>query len=313
MPLATRFGRNLIHRPAIRPGSRLISFVVMLVCLSSHAAAQTPAETPPPTPPASKPLPAEPEQNLVNLSTTQPLKRHGSYFRITHRFARDLRRGSFEDLAESLFSLDDGAIIGLEYRFAPTSRLQAGIHRSMFAKTIWVFSRYDGWRQGESFPVSLSFAASVEGTNNLSDNHAPGIGAVVSRAFGNVVSVYASPTFVWSSRLDTDITGHEGHEEHDVDMPAAADLGAEGQNTFFVGLGARVRFRPTAYVSFEIAPRLAGYDPLGSSWGVAIEKHTWGHMFQLNFTNNFGTTYGQIARGGSEHDVYLGFNITRTF
>jgi hypothetical protein len=36
-------------------------------------------------------------------------------------------------------------------------------------------------------------------------------------------------------------------------------------------------------------------------------------MFQLNITNNFGTTYGQIARGGSEHDIYLGFNITRTF
>ena len=33
-------------------------------------------------------------------------------------------------------------------------------------------------------------------------------------------------------------------------------------------------------------------------------------MLQLNFTNNFGTTPGQIARGGSPHDVYLGFNIT---
>jgi Membrane bound beta barrel domain (DUF5777) len=313
MPAATRFGRSLLPRLRIRPGSRLILFIGTLVCLSSHAAAQTPAEPQPAAPPTTPAIPAEPEQNLVNLSTTQPLKRHGSYFRVTHRFARDLRRGSFEGLAQSLFSLDDGAIIGLEYRFAPTSRLQAGLHRSMFAKTIWIFSRYDGWLQGEDFPVSLSFAASVEGTNNLSDNHAPGIGAVLSRAFGNVVAVYASPTFVWSSRLDTDITGHEGHEEHDVDIPVAADLADEGQDTFFVGLGARVRFRATAYVSFEIAPRLAGYDPLAASWGVAIEKHTWGHMFQLNFTNNFGTTYGQIARGGSEHDVYLGFNITRTF
>ena len=36
-------------------------------------------------------------------------------------------------------------------------------------------------------------------------------------------------------------------------------------------------------------------------------------MLQLNLTNSFGTTLGQIARGGSPHDVYLGFNITRKF
>jgi hypothetical protein len=33
----------------------------------------------------------------------------------------------------------------------------------------------------------------------------------------------------------------------------------------------------------------------------------------LNLTNCFGTTLGQLARGGSPHDVYLGFNITRRF
>jgi len=267
----------------------------------------------PSLPPAQPPLPAEPEQNLINLSTTLPLKRHGSYFRITHRFARDLRRGSFGDLAESLFSLDDGAVIGLEYRFAPTSRLQAGIHRSMFAKTIEFLGRYDGWRQGAGLPVSLSFGASVEGTDNFSDDHSPAFGIVASRVFGDVVALYVAPTFVWDSRLSTDLTGHEGHDDHDIELPVASDLAAEGRNTLFMGFGGRVRFRPTAYVSFEISPRLSGYDPLNASWGVGIEKHTWGHMFQLNFTNNFGTTYGQIARGGSEHDVYLGFNITRTF
>jgi Membrane bound beta barrel domain (DUF5777) len=281
--------------------------------LASPAAAQTPApDAPPPAPSTQPPRPAEPEQNLINLSTTLPLKRHGSYFRLTHRFARDLRRGSFGDLAASLFSLDDGAVIGLEYRFAPTSQLQAGIHRSMLSKTIEFLGRYDGWRQSSGLPVSLSFVASVEGTDNFRDDHSPSAGFVVSRAFGDVLALYASPMFVWNSRLTTEVTGHEEHD-HDVELPDASDLAAEGRNTLFLGLGGRVRFLSTAYVSFEISPRLSGYDPLQSSWGVAVEKHTWGHMFQLNFTNNFGTTYGQMARGGSEHDIYLGFNITRTF
>ena len=34
---------------------------------------------------------------------------------------------------------------------------------------------------------------------------------------------------------------------------------------------------------------------------------------QLNFTNSFGTTFGEIARGGSPHDIYLGFNLIRRF
>ncbi len=40
---------------------------------------------------------------------------------------------------------------------------------------------------------------------------------------------------------------------------------------------------------------------------------TKGHTFQINFTNAFGTLLSQIARGGSDHDIYLGFNITRRF
>ena len=72
-------------------------------------------------------------QAVINVPTTMSLQAHHSYFRLTHRFARDLRRGSFGQLASDLFSLDNGAIIGLEYRFGITSNLQAGVHR-----TIWV-------------------------------------------------------------------------------------------------------------------------------------------------------------------------------
>ena len=38
-----------------------------------------------------------------------------------------------------------------------------------------------------------------------------------------------------------------------------------------------------------------------------------GHMFQLNFTNTFGTTVAQIARGGSPRSLSLGFNLSRKF
>jgi uncharacterized beta barrel domain-containing protein DUF5777 len=282
----------------------------VFVSIGADALAQTsPAASAQPTPPAPVPN-AEREQNLINVPTTQPLRRHGSYFRLTHRFARDLRRGSFGQLVEDLFSLDNGAIIGLEYRFAPTSKTQTGIHRSLLFRTIQVFGRYDVLREGGGvLPVSMSVVASVEGTNNMRDDHAPGLGLAFSHGLGDRVMLYATPVYVWN----TSVEGATGVEGHDHDLPSTGEPAVEhSDDIFFVGLGGRLRLRPTVYVAGEYSPR-GGNHPGRGAWGVAIEKHTGGHTFQLNFTNTFGTTYGQTARGGDTHNVYLGFNLVRRF
>jgi hypothetical protein len=90
---------------------------------------------------------------------------------------------------------------------------------------------------------------------------------------------------------------------------------ADHNDTFMVGMGARIRVRPTVYVVAEAAPRATGYGPGVTHGSFAIEKRAGGHTFQLNFSNGFGTTMAQIARGGptTENDWYLGFNISRKF
>ena len=290
------------------------STVVLVVSLAVPSSAQAPDPAPRPAPPASQP---ETELNVTNLPTTRSLRRHQSYFRLTHRFARDLRRGSFGQLAEDLFSLDNGAIIGLEYRFGITSDLQAGVHRSMLSKTIQFFGKYDGWHQGERLPVSVSLVGSIEGLNNIQDNHQPAIVGSVSRTLGDRIVLYATPGFVWNTRAADFLTGHDDHD-HDHDLPGSgeeADEHADHEHTMFLGFGGRARVRPTVFVTAEFTPRLAGHDPGRGVWGVSIEKLTrgGGHTLQLNLTNSFGTTFGQLARGGSDHDIYLGFNITRKF
>ena len=273
--------------------------------------AQTPDPSvplPPTTPPRS-----ETEQNLVNLPTTQPIRRFGSHFRITHRFARDLRRGGFKNLAEDLFGLDNGAVIGLDYRFAPMTNVQLGVYRSMLARTIQVSGRVDAWRQGEDLPISISVLASVEGTNNLRDAHAPALGFVASRTFTDKVALYVSPMFVWDSAAVHDVEPvDDGHDDHDHELIDPFDDGE--RNTAYIGLGTRVRLRAGAYVVLEFAPRLAGHSPPGRGvWGVAVEKQTRGHLFQINLSNSFGTTYGQTALGGERSNIYLGFNLARRF
>jgi hypothetical protein len=294
-----------MHRSASNtPITSTVLVVAFLLTCSGAASAQEPQQ------PAPPPRPAEIELNLINLSTTRSLNRHQSYFRITHRFARDLLAGSFGSLLEDLFSLDNGALIGLEYRFGVTSQLQAGVNRTSLSKTVEFFGRYDAWRQSDSMPMSISILGSVEGLNNFQQDYQPGLAAVVSRVVHERVVLYAQPTFVWNTREGAFLT--ESDDENDL-PGAEEDEHSQHEHTLFVGLGARVRLRPSMYLVGEYSPRLAGFDPEHAVWGGAFEMATRGHTFQINFTNSFGTLPGQIARGGSDSDVYLGFNITRRF
>lgn len=288
------------------------AIVVALAGTAQPAAAQTP-QTPAPqdTAPQTPTPPREMDLMLVNLPTTMSLRGGQSYFRLTHRFARDLRRGDFGSLVEDLFSLDNGAIIGLEYRIGITNNLHAGVHRSMLSKTIQVFSRFDALRQSDTMPVGVSAIASIEGLNNLEDNHQPSIAAVVSRHAGPLM-LYAMPAFVGNTRAADFLTGHDDHD-HDLGEGEEADEHSDHEHTVVLGLGTRWRVRPSFYVSGEVAPRLNGHDPGRAMWAFAAEKHTRGHVLALGLTNSFGTTFGQLARGGSDHDIYLGFNITRRF
>ena len=235
---------------------------------------------------------AEPDFTIIALPTSLRLPQFGSAFRVTHRFTRPLN-DDFGDVAGDLFGIDAGAQIGLEYRFGIVRNGQIGLHRTS-NKTIEFFGQYGVLRQGARRPVDVSALVTIEGTNNFKDSYSPAIGAIVSRTFGNALAVYVEPIWVNNSN------------------PLPLEL-VDNNNSFIVGIGARVRVRPTVYVVGEAAPR-SGYKPGTTQASFAIEKRAGGHMFQLNFSNSFGTTFAQIARGGPvENDWFLGFNISRKF
>ena len=271
---------------------RLALMLLMAMPVAANAQAQNP-----PSPPAADdadldPNASQPDFTIVNLPTTLRLPRMKSAFRVTHRFLRPLGQDDFGSLAEDLFGLDNGAIIGLEYRFGLMSGLQGGILRTS-DKTIEFFGQYNVLNQRSGNAIGLGVLASVDGTNNFRDGYSPAIGVAISRELGEHGAVYVEPVWVGNSNL--------------------FDLPGEDNSTFLVGLGARLRIRPTVYLTGEFSPR-AGYSPGTHQGSFAIEKRAGGHVFQLNFSNGFGNTMGQIARGGTaSDDWYLGFNISRKF
>lgn len=237
----------------------------------------------------------QPDFSLITLPTALRLPRHKSAFRITHRFTRALGDGTFGDLAGDLFGLDNGAQIGIEYRFGLFRGLQAGVHRASNNKTVEFFSQYSLVQQADGRPVGVAVLASIDGTNNFRDSYSPALGLVLSRTIPRLGAVYLEPA--WVNNSD----------------PAPGEL-VDDNDTLLVGVGARLRIRPTVYLVGEVIPRVAGIDPGVTHGSFGIEKRAGGHMFQLNVSNGFGTTMGQLARGGvNNDDWYLGFQISRKF
>lgn len=235
--------------------------------------------------------PSEPDFTLVGLPTTLRIPRFGSSFRVTHRFMRPLAQGSFSSLASDFFGIDGGAQVGLEYRFGIMAGTQLGIHRTS-DRTIQFFLQQQVVRQGERVPVTVDVIATTEGLRNFRDDRSPAIGAVISRALGRRGAVYAHPVWVGNTN---------------------SQQGPGDDSTFVVGLGTRLRVRPTLYLVAEAAPRL-GYDPGVAHMGVGVERRAGGHSFQLSVSNGFGTTLAQLARGGGTNDNwFIGFNISRKF
>jgi hypothetical protein len=238
--------------------------------------------------------PLQPDFTLIALPTTLRMPRMKSAFRVTHRFTRSLGQGDFGSLAEDFFGIDSGAAIGLEYRFGIIRGADIGFRRTN-DRTIEFSTEYSLLQQRNSKPVGLSAYASIDGTNNFRDSYTPALGVVVSRTLGRAGTVYVDPMWVNNAN------------------PLPSEL-ADNNDSFLLGLGARLRIRPSLYLVGEIIPRVAGYDPGVNQASFGLEKLLGGHVFQLNFSNGFGTTTGQIARGGTgSEDWYLGFNISRKF
>jgi hypothetical protein len=240
---------------------------------------------------------SQPDFNLASLPTTLRVPRFGSSFRVTHRFGRPLGQGDFGDLLDDLFGLDQGALIGLEYRFGFFSGFQAGIHRSS-DKTIQFMAQYNALRQSDTMPLGLDVLVAIEGQDNFRERHSPTIGILLSRELGDRGALYVEPMFVNNTNA------------------LASEL-ADDNNTVMLGLGARLRIRPTVYVVVEGAPRVSGFDVGVDQVSFGLEKRAGGHMFQLTFSNGLGTTFGQMARGGlkgnDSEDWHLGFHISRKF
>jgi hypothetical protein len=237
--------------------------------------------------------PLQPDFNLAALPTTLRMPRNKWAFRVTHRFTRSLGQGDFGDLLRDAFGFDGGAQIGLELRYGLMRGTQVGIHRTS-DRTIEIFAQHNFMNERDGRLFGLDVLAALEGENNLRAERRGIVGLLASRRVGRWIALYVEPMFVSNTNA--------------LDLPGTDD------ETVMLGLGGRLRVLRSTYLVGELTPRVAGFDPGVTQVSFGIEQRAGGHLFQLNFSNGFGTTPSQIARGGASDDTwFIGFNIARKF
>jgi hypothetical protein len=273
----------------------LLAAAVAVPAAAQTAGSQTPANTA--TPPAQEDDPdldqnnAQPDFYVATLATNLRLPKGKMNFRLTHRFLRTLGDGDFGDLASRAFGFDSGAQIGAEFTYGLFRGGRIGVYRTS-DRTIQFSGQYDVVSQANA-PIGVGVNVSVDGTDNFSEEFSPGARLVLSRELSDRGALYLEPAFVSNSN----ITGAPGDDY-----------------TVMAGVGARLRLSRNVFVFGEASPRVAGFDPGVTLISFGIERRAGGHLFQLNFSNGFGTTLAQVARGGTASDSwYLGFNLTRKF
>ena len=278
----------------IRTSTRLVLAVLLTLTARSPLFAQAAADD-------DKGLkPGQPDFTLVSLPTSLRLPQFGAAFRVTHRFSLALNDTDFGDVAGGLFGIDSAAVTGLEFRFGIVPGGQIGVHHSSDNRTWQFFGQYALVRQDALLPVDVSALVSVdlprEPAGSLYKRDAvPGVTFIVSRTVRDRAAFYVEPMFV-------------GNVFNEFGTAATSD------RAFMMGFGGRVRVWPTVYLVAEAVPRVSGFKANRNHVAFAVEKRVGGHMFQLNVSNSFSTTIGQLAMGADPtNNWHFGFNISRKF
>jgi hypothetical protein len=223
-------------------------------------------------------------------------------FIIAHHFGR-VNEGSY-----NFWGLDQSTIrIGLEYGI--TDKLEVGLGRSSYQKTIDGFVKYKILRQNNmNMPISISYFGGMAintlkwedpTRDNFFSSRLSFVNQLlIARKFNDKLSLQLMPSFV-----------HKNLVKRVIDQ----------NNIFAIGGGGRYKLTKRLSVNAEYYQLLPGQtaDDFDNSLSLGVDIETGGHVFQLFFTNSqplyergfITETQGKWNKG----DVFFGFNIIRTF
>lgn len=259
---------------------------------------------------------------IINGQSNETLAKGDLDFRVAHRFG-DI--GGADGGSKTFFGMDNSTDIRIAFEYGITDRLTAGISRAKgsgsHSQLYEAMGKFKVLQQtmDNRVPVGVTLFGNAVVTamksstdeadasyfGNFSHRMSYTGQAVITRKFGNMLSLAVLPTYIHRNRV------------------AFMDM----NDMFALGLGGRLRFsnRVALVVDYFLPFRdqagrdyfegrgMKFYNPLG----VGVEIETGGHVFHLNFTNSTATLENQFIPETTstwlDGQFRWGFNISRRF
>ena len=263
---------------------------------------------------------------VINGHSTENTAHGVLDFRISHRF------GFINQGISEFFGLDD-ANVRLGFDYGLTDRLQVGIGRSGYQKTVDGLLKYKILRQCESgcgMPITLSVVAASSVTT-LQSEFVPWYDEgrtdyfthrlsyswqlLIGRKFSESFTLQLMPGVVHRNLVQYE------EEENDV-----INIGVAGRCKISkrVAITAEYYYVPPDQLSRSTEQRGTFKrwvnDPnpgFKNSLAVGLDIETGGHVFQLHFTNSTGmferAFITETIGAWEDQDIHFGFNISRVF
>ncbi len=264
---------------------------------------------------------------VINMQSTETVKRKTMDFRVTHRFGNIGPESGGG--GHTLYGFDNSADIRISFDFGITDNLTLGVGRSKANELIdglvkWKFLSQTA---DNHIPLSVAFFGSMSydprdasqfysGTVPGPDFHQNEIHRfaytsqlLIARKFGSRFSMQIAPTYQHRNFVAGYINADNGKEETN--------------GLFAVGVGGRIKITKRLAIIADYYYTFSDYragntaSPFYSPLAIGIEIETGGHVFHLNFTNASGIiennyipyTTDSWLKGGFK----FGFNISRVF
>jgi hypothetical protein len=317
--------------------SAMFGIAVMAAAGMARGQSPTPTPTPGPTPPPADE--AEPKGRqlrpieghvIINLPSVDVPAAGTLTTWFTHRFRVPVQGSDIHDL----FSLDDGADIGIGIGYAPIKNLDFSLYRSSsLALDPWeIAAKYRLLSTGP-FGLSLRAGGDVRSERGLENRGSFFAQLILAFSWGDRLRITAVPTYV------NKISGRPFAYFPPSSFPPPNDSSCEEtgfetfvcaglyRNVFNVPAALSVAVTHSITLHAEVTPRYGKADSIGVGWIVAIEKTLLRHRFSFSAGNQRQTTVDQyvasppywmrfdpVGNNGKvegNKGIYFGFNIIR--
>ncbi len=295
-----------------------------------------PAPTPPPAEEATESIPFRPIEGstIINLPSVDVPTKGTLTTWFTHRFRVPVQGSNIHDL----FSLDDGADIGIGLGYAPIANLDLSVYRSSaVALDPWEIAAKYRIVSAGCFGLSLRLGGDIRSGQNLHDRGSFFAQLILAYSWGDRFRITAVPTYV--NKISGKPSAYFTAGDPDPSFPPPNDSSCveTGKDTFLCPGTYRNVFNVPAALSVAVThsitlhaeanARYGKADSIGVGWIVSIEKTLLRHRFSFAAGNQRATTvdqyiasppystryYGESNNGKilGAKGIYFGFNISR--